>query len=380
MTKKIYKNGKIFTEDGFICGGFTVEGDRFGEVFQGNIIDGEDSADLHGAWVIPGLIDVHIHGAADADFSDGDPEGLRRMAAWLARKGVTSFTPASMTLPYDVLAKAYETARDLYDDPVPGSARLMGIHMEGPFFSEKKKGAQNGAYLRLPDYDAFKELFDGCGGLIKIADVAPELEGAEEFTRKASLITNVSVAHTDADYESACKVFDAGSRHLTHLFNAMPPFAHRSPGVIGAASERENVIAELICDGLHVHQSSVRAAFKLFPGRICLISDALRCMGMPDGEYELGGQKVFLKGGVARLEDNTIAGAASDLFTDMKNAISFGIPIEEAITAATLTPAREIRCDKEIGSIRCGKLADFIICDEKLNISEIYIGGDRISR
>ena len=188
----------------------------------------------------------------------------------------------------------------------------------------------------------------------------------------------VSVAHTDAGYEDACSVFDAGAKHLTHLFNAMPPLAHRSPGVIGAASERDFVTAELICDGLHVHPSAVRAAFKLFPGRICLISDALRCLGMPDGEYELGGQTVFLKGGVARLADQTIAGAASDLYRDLQNAVSFGIPEEEAILAATLTPAREIGREKEIGSIAGGKLADFIICDRALDRKEVYIGGNKV--
>lgn len=376
-TTRIYKNAELFTEKGFVKGGFTVEGNVFGEVFQGDGPAGS-SVDLGGARVIPGLVDVHIHGAMNSDFSDGDPEGLRRMAACLAGRGVTSFAPASMTLPYEVLSKAFAVAREFYDHPEEGCARLMGIHMEGPFFSEKKKGAQNGAYLKLPDYEAFQELYDGCGGLIRIVDVAPELEGAAAFTEKSSRIAMVSVAHTDAGYEDACSVFDAGAKHLTHLFNAMPPLAHRSPGVIGAASEREFVTAELICDGLHVHPSAVRAAFKLFPGRICLISDALRCLGMPDGEYELGGQTVFLQGGVARLADQTIAGAASDLYRDLQNAVSFGIPEEEAILAATLTPAREIGREKEIGSIAGGKLADFIICDRALDRKEVYIGGNKV--
>ena len=259
-----------------------------------------------------------------------------------------------------------------------GCARVAGIHMEGPFFSEKKKGAQNGAYLRLPDFEAFQRLWEGCGGLVRIVDVAPELDGAVKFVEGAKKLCTVSVAHTDADYDAARAVFAAGASHLTHLFNAMPPIHHRKPGVIGAASEREDVVAELICDGLHVHESAVRMAFRLFPGRICLISDSLRCCGMPDGEYELGGQRVFLSGGVARLADGTIAGAASDLYTDMRNAEAFGIPREEAIRAATIRPAREIGRESEIGSIEAGKLADFVVCDERLVKREVYIGGVKV--
>ena len=371
----LYTNAHVFTPDGFVHGGFTVEDGRFGEVFAGNRDGG---ADLRGAYVIPGLVDIHTHGAANADFSDGDPAGLRRMAAWLAKCGVTSFAPTSMTLPYEVLAAAFQSALALWEHRPAGCARVMGIHMEGPYFSEKKKGAQNGAYLRLPDPDGFRRLWEDCRGLVRIVDVAPELEGAAAFTAMARELCTVSVAHTDADYDAARAVFEAGASHLTHLFNAMPPIHHRSPGVIGAAAERDDVVAELICDGLHVHPSAVRMAFKLFPGRICLISDALRCCGMPDGEYELGGQRVFLSGGVARLADGTIAGAASDLYRDMQNAVSFGVDRDEAIRAATIRPAREIGRESEIGSIETGKLADFVLCGEDLALKAVYIGGEKL--
>lgn len=373
----LYKNALIFKSGrGFMPGSFRVEEGRFAEVMDGCPDDA--GIDLEGQKVIPGLIDLHSHGAMGADFSDGDYEGLKRMAAYLAGQGVTAFAPASMTLPYDVLARAFATAKQLRDEQPEGLSRLMGIQMEGPFFSEKKKGAQNADYLRLPDAEAFKAVNDGCGGLVKIADVAPELEGAEEFIREVSKISRVSVAHTDADYDAAKMAFAAGARHLTHLFNAMPSIHHRNPGVIGAAAEREDVVAELICDGLHVHPSAVRMAFRLFPGRVCLISDALRCVGMPDGEYELGGQPVFLKDNIARLADGTIAGSASNLYTCMLNAISFGIPEDTAITAATLTPARELGCDDRLGSIEVGKLADFVVCGEDLTRREVYIGGKRV--
>ena len=370
-----YTNALVFTPAGFVRGGFAVEDGRFAGVFSG---EAAGDVDLGGACVIPGLVDIHTHGAVGADFSDGDADGLRRMAAHLAKRGVTSFAPTSMTLPYDTLAAAFQTAAALNAERPAGCARVVGIHMEGPFFSEKKKGAQNGAYLRLPDFEAFRALYEGCGGLVRIVDIAPELPGAAAFTAQAGALCTVSVAHTDADYEQAKAVYEAGATHLTHLYNAMPGIHHRKPGVIGAASEREDVAAELICDGLHVHPSAVRMAFRLFPGRICLISDSLRCCGMPDGEYELGGQQVFLSGGVARLADGTIAGAASDLYADMRNAVSFGIPREEAIRAATIRPAREIGRADEIGSIEAGKYADFVVCDGALNARAVYIGGARV--
>ncbi len=371
-----YYNALLFLAGrGFVPGGFDVEDGRFAAVFT----DGrEGEVDLCGACVIPGLVDVHTHGAMGADFSDGEVEGLRRMAAHLASVGVTSFAPTSMTLPYETLEKAFASAAELAAKAEKGCARVMGIHMEGPFFSEKKKGAQNGAYLKKPDPAGFRRLYEGCGGLVRIVDLAPELEGAVSFAGEMKELCTVSVAHTDASYDEAAAVFDAGASHLTHTFNAMPGIHHRKPGPIGAASEREGVTAELICDGLHVHPSAVRMAFRLFPGRICLVSDSLRCCGMPDGEYELGGQQVFLSGGVARLADGTIAGAASDLYADMRNAVAFGIPREEAILAATLRPAREIGRESEIGSIEAGKLADFVVCGEDLSLRAVYIGGEKL--
>lgn len=372
----LYKNAYIFTEAGvFQHGSFRVEEGKFAEILS--TVPDEAGVDLNGAWVIPGLIDVHIHGSADADFSDGDYEGVKRMAAYLAQSGVTSFAPASMTLPYEVLGKAYEVAAKFHEDAPAGCSRLMGIQMEGPFFSEKKKGAQNPAYLRTPDIEAFRELFERSQGLVRIADVAAELPGAVEFTKEASKLCTVAIGHTDANYEEASAVFDAGATHLVHLYNTMPGLHHRTPGPIGAASERDHVIAELICDGEHIHPSSVRVAFKMFPGRICLVSDALRCCGMPDGEYVLGGQAVFLKDNLARLANGTIAGSATNLFECMKKAIAFGIPKEQAILSATANPAKQIG-RPEIGVIAPGKLADFVVCTENMEKIAVYMGGEKI--
>ena len=247
--------------------------------------------------------------------------------------------------------------------------------MEGPYLSNEKCGAQNTAWLRSPDIREFRKLQEAAEGMIKIADVAPELFGAAEFAKEVSQTCRVSAAHTDAAYAQAKAFYEAGARHLTHLYNGMSQIHHRHPGVIGAASERPDVMAELISDGYHSHPSAVRMAFRLFPERICLISDALRCCGMPDGPYEMGGQTAWLKDGVARLSSGTIAGAASNLYQDMRNAIAFGIPKVQAIQAATIGPARAIGRDDRIGSIEEGKYADFVICSEDLTLQRVVLRG-----
>lgn len=372
-----YENGWIFADGRFVRGGFSVENGRFAHVLED--VPGP-AEDLDGALVIPGLVDIHVHGCAGADFSDGDYAGLVRMARYLARRGVTSFAPASMTLPYDALDKAFHAAARLRREGLADGARLMGIQMEGPFLSREKRGSQNPAYLRLPDWDRFLRLYDAAEGLLRIVDVAPELPGAVEFTRRASEKCRVSVAHTAAGYDQAAAVFDAGATHLTHLFNAMSGIHHRHPGPIGAASERENVTAELICDGIHVHPSAVRMAFRLFPGRICLISDALRCCGMADGSYSLGGQEILLSGGVARLTGGAIAGSAADLYQCMRRAVSFGIPREQAVWAATALPARVIGRESETGAIADGRAADYVICGGELEPEAVYLGGKRLEQ
>ena len=374
----LYKNANLFLDgERFVYGDFLVENGRFAAI--GALGGGEHAIDLCGATVIPGLIDIHTHGNSGADFSDGDYAGLKRMGKYLLTKGVTAFAPTSMTLPYEQLGQAFATAKRLYEEAPPDSARLIGIHMEGPFLSAKKKGSQNAAYLKKPDYEAFRDLYDSCGGLIRIVGLAPELEGAVAFTERVSTLCTVSVAHTAAGYEQAAAIYRAGATHLTHLYNAMPPILHRQPGVIGAAAERETVYAELICDGLHVHPSAVRMAFQLFPGRICLISDALRCCGMPEGQYLLGGETVFLKDGAARLADGTLAGSAIDLYACMQKTVSFGIPKETTIRAATLNPAKQLGCSQELGSISVGKRADFIVCDADLTRRSVFFGGAQIA-
>ena len=373
-----YKNARLFTSDfQFHTGAFEVKGGVFGEVLPETVP--ADAVDLGGATVIPGLVEVHSHGNSGADFSDGDYEGLKKMAAFYARCGVTSFAPASMTLPYDVLAKAFDTAKRLRAEAPEGLSRLMGIQMEGPYFSYKKRGAQNPDYLKEPDFEGFKALYDGCGGLVRIVDVAPELPGAAAFAAKASKLCTVSIAHTDSDYDHAKSAIDAGVTHLTHPYNAMPPIHHRNPGVIPAAVENPGVQAEIICDGYHIHPASVRLAFTMFRNRMVLVSDSGRCAGQPEGtQFQLGGQDAWLRGGVAKLADGTIACSATDLWTCLRNVLSWNIPEAEAVRAATYNPAKAIGAADKIGSIERGKLADFVITNAYYTRKRVFIGGKEI--
>ena len=373
-----YTNARIFVAGEFRMGAFEVVDGKFGAILPENVP--ADAIDLGGATVIPGLIEVHSHGCAGADFSDGDYEGLKAMAKQYAAWGVTSFAPASMTLPYDVLAKAFATAKQLVEENIEGLSVLRGIQMEGPFFCYAKRGAQNADYLRDPDFEGFKALYDGCGGLVRIVDVAPELPGAAEFVEKASKLCTVSIAHTDSDYDHAKAAVDAGVTHLTHLYNAMPAIHHRNPGVIPAAVENPKVRAEIIADGYHIHPSSVRLAFTMFKDRMVLVSDSGRCAGKDEGyQFDLGGQMAEIRGGVAKLVGTeTIACSASNLWKCLCNAISWGIPEEEAVRAATYNPACALGVQDVVGSIETGKVADFLVCAEGYADKRVFLAGKEL--
>ena len=374
-----YKNARIFTSDfRFVTGAFEVKDGKFGAVLPEEVP--ADAIDLNGATVIPGLVEVHSHGNSGADFSDGDYEGLKAMAKYFAECGATSFAPASMTLPYDVLDKAFANAKQLHAEAPEGHSRLMGIQMEGPYFSYKKRGAQNADYLKEPDFDGFKKLYDECDGLIRIVDIAPELPGAAEFVAKASKLCTVSIAHTDCTYDQARAAVDAGITHMTHLYNAMPGINHRNPGAIPAGVENEAVQAEIICDGFHIHPAAVRLAFTMFKNRMILVSDSGRCAGQSEGyQFDLGGQMAEIRGGVAKLVGtDTIACSASNMWKCLQNTISWDVPEEEAVRAATYNPAKALNALDKIGSIEEGKYADFIITNSDYSKKRVFIGGKEL--
>lgn len=364
----IIKNGLVFEPDGtFSQHDLFVDDDH-------RIAETGDSADpvvydASGLYVIPGLVDVHIHGAVGHDFCDNSPEGLGAMSAYLKAHGITSFCPTSMTLPATDLKQIFASAGKVPADAAHAS--IVGIHMEGPYISPAKKGAQKEDYIVSPDIHAFRELNASCNGLIRLVTLAPELPGSLEFIRALHNEVAVSLGHSEADYDTASAAFAAGASHATHLFNAMPPLLHRDPGIIGAAFDDPKVMVEVICDGIHITPAVIRMIFQLFgDDRVILISDAMRATGMEDGVYELGGQQVFKNGNRATLADGTLAGSATNLFDCMRHAVSFGIPLASAIKAATMNPARSIG-NEYIGSLAPGKEADILLLDQNLSLVQV---------
>lgn len=357
---KRYINGKVYTknfkfedyvfsidDDGCFC-------DVQDKMYEKAVLDSSDVIDLKGKKIIPSLIDIHTHGAIGFDFSDfgeNKQEKFIEAKTYYNSRGIGYFLATSLT----VSKESYYNMMKYYDI-------VDGFYLEGPFISEKKKGAQDAKYISNVDFDFFKKLYDLSHRKIKVVTIAPEKEGAIPFIEKAKDLCTVSIAHTDCEYDTAKKAFSAGAKGVTHLFNAMNGIHHRDPGPIIAAIENENVSAELICDGYHVDESMIRFAFKNFGSdRIILISDSLRCLGMPNGQYSIAGQSCYLKDNVAKLSDGTIAGAATNLFEDMKNAIKYGINENDAIKASTYNPAKHIGILDKYGSIENGKKGLFTV-------------------
>ncbi len=364
------KNANIYREDGiFQKGDLAVEGEYILSSAGGEEINAD------GLYAIPGLIDIHLHGCVGYDFCDGTREAFDAMALFEAQQGVTAMTPASMTLPPEQLEEIFSNFAAY---PNENGAMMCGIYMEGPFFSAEKKGAQNPAYLRLPDRRLFETLQKVSGGKIKVSCIAPELRGALEYIQAVSQVSKVSLAHTAADYDTANRAFLCGASHVTHLFNAMPPFLHRSPGVVGAAFDNGATV-ELIADGIHLHPSVVRAAFRLFGKDLfVLVSDSMRAAGLPAGTYTLGGQYVTVTANHATLKNGTIAGSVTPLLDCMKKAVSFGIPLETALQAVTVNPAKVIGEYHRMGSLSEGKLANIVLLNSSLEVQRVYVKGRQI--
>ena len=341
----IIKNASVFQEDGtFKTQDIYIEGDKIAENGSGDVLDAD------GLIAIPGLTDIHFHGCMRNDFCDGTTEAIQALADYELSVGVTTICPATMTFSEEILSGIMKAAASFENKT---GAELVGINMEGPFISPAKKGAQNGIYIHNPDVGMFRRLQEISGGLIKLCDIAPEQEGSKE-------------------------AYDRGARHATHLYNAMPPFSHRAPGVVGAACDSDHVRVELICDGVHLHPATVRTTFKMFDDdRICLISDSMMATGLSDGDYSLGGQPVKVVGNLATLADGTIAGSATNLMDCMRTAVKkMGIPLGSAVKCAAVNTAKAIGIYDTYGSITPGKKANIVLLDQDLNMKHLIFKGE----
>lgn len=373
----IIKDANVFTQDNrFVRGDVIVRDGRFVHAAGEQPAD-EEVVDARNLMMIPGLVDIHFHGCKGADMCDGTKEALDVIMDYEASVGVTSVCPATMTIPRDELLAVMKNA-GAYS--YHGGAHLVGINMEGPFISPSKKGAQAAENIMHCDYEYFCQLQEAAGGLIKLVDIAPEEPGAMEFIDEVKGKVVVSLAHTASDYDTAREAIEHGASHATHLYNAMPPMNHRNPGVIGAVRDSSECHVELICDGVHIHPSVIRATYAMFGAeRIILISDSMRATGLEDGEYTLGGQPVKVRGNLATLHDGTIAGSATNLMDCLRFVVrEAGIPLETAVMCATANPAREIGIFDEVGSITAGKRADFILLNQNLEIVRVYIDGKEL--
>ena len=382
----IIKNAYVFTlEQGFVKQDIVIENGYF----SGRDcvpLEGEVVIDAKEDYLIPGLVDVHFHGCGGYDFSDGTKEALDAMGEYELQNGITAICPAAMTLSEDMLKGVCENAFEYASDNQTGTrgrqvSRLCGIHLEGPFIAKEKKGAQNPAYIREPDIAMFHRLQEAAHGLIRLITIAPETDHAMEFIGELHGQVHISLGHTASDYDTAYEAFGLGADHVTHCFNAMPGFTHRAPGVIGAAFDATHVMPELICDGVHVHPSAVRAAFSLFGAeRMILISDSMRATGMSDGAYTLGGLGVQVKGNRATLEDGTLAGSVTNLMDCMRTAVAMGIPLETAVRCATYNPAKSIGIEALYGRIAVGAYGDCVLLSRTdLSVQNVILGGELVT-
>ena len=418
----IIDNVKVYTEAGtFVSGGIVTQGDKIIEIYteaekenifkkmnikmqyfttkhstiqsatkddsiQNDSIQNDiaDVLDGKGAYAIPGLIDLHFHGCVGDDFCDGDKEAIRRIAEYETSVGVTAIAPATMTLPVKELENILKTAvayKKEYEKNKK-TADFVGINMEGPFISSVKKGAQDERNIIPCNEEIAQKFLDASDNLVKFIGIAPEeSDNTVSFIKNMKDKVNISLAHTNANYESAKAAFDAGANHAVHLFNAMPAFTHREPGVVGAVSDSEHVMAEIICDGVHIHPSMVRAVFKMMGAdRMIFISDSMRATGMPDGQYTLGGLDVKVRGNRATLvSDGALAGSVTNLADCMRTAVKkMGIPLETAIACATKNPAISLGIYDERGSISVGKKADIVLLNKNLTLKTVIKDGDTI--
>lgn len=373
---KCIMNGRVVLPDSVVTDVAVIFDEKIRAIVPASEVnlDEYEVIDAKGNLVAPGLVDIHIHGYLGEDASDGSTEGLKVMAAGIAKNGVTSWCPTTMTIAKNEIEAAFDTARKVKAETECYGAKILGINCEGPFINPSKKGAQPGEYILPPDGDFIITNAD----ILKLFTVAPEMEGALDAIKKVYEDGRVlvSMGHTGASFDEANAGIEAGVRHTTHLFNAMTALQHRNPGVVGAALSDEKVSCELIADTFHVNPGLYKLVAKAKGDKLCLITDCMRAGGMEDGDYTLGGQHVIKKGIECLLEDGTIAGSVLELnaaVRNLKNHTELSLP--EVFACASLNPAKAVGEADNIGSLEVGKCADIIICDDEINVISTIING-----
>ena len=379
-TGRLVLTGALIVTPSQVLGPATleIEGGLVRRIRAGKAARGED---LKGAIVAPGFIDLHIHGYGGHDTNSGESEELLALARLLPHYGVTAFVPTSVTASHEELLRVSRAVAEAVraQGDRPRGARILGLHLEGPYINPEKAGAQNSSHIRPPDWDEFLQYWDAAEGNIRAVTVAPELPGALEFIKKAvKLGITVSVGHTTATYDEARAAIAAGARRATHLFNAMPPIHHRAPGATVACLLAPEVVVELIADLIHVAGPMLELVWRAAgTERVALVTDAISAAGLPDGHYALGGLEIEVREGVARLENGALAGSTLSLDRAVRNMVSLGVPLPQALAMATVVPAAAVGA-RELGSLEPGRRADFLVLDRELNIQRVYIGGERV--
>ena len=381
---RVLAGARVVTPDGVLSPGWIrLAGDLIEAVGAGEARPGLAVIDLHGQWVLPGFVDMHVHGGGGASFTAGSADDARRAVEFHRGHGTTSVVASLVTAPLAELETRAAMLAGLAAEGV-----IAGLHLEGPFLSAARCGAQDPRHMIAPDVAVFERLRAAAAGHLKVITIAPELPGATEVIKAAARAgLTVAVGHTDATAAMASAAVDAGATHATHLFNGMRPLHHREPGAVGALLDRDEVTCEVIADGVHLHDTIVRlVARAIGPGRLVLITDAMAAAGMPDGSYRLGSMRVDVAGGVARLAGDTqrapnagrpgaIAGSTATMATVFRRAVAAGLPVTDAATATSTTPAHVLGLDDRVGALRPGRYADLVVLDEELRLRAVMRRG-----
>ncbi len=383
MTKRAIANVRMILPNGIELGTMLIDSSRIVDVRTGPAAiapDDYDIVDGGGRYCAPGLIDIHVHGGGGFDLMTDDIEQVRGYARWVATRGVTSFLISTSGRDHAQIVQRLKAIAPAIGVE-PGAARVLGFHLEGPYINPIRKGAFPPPWLRAPSADEYRELFEASGGTVRQMTLAPELPGADDLIRAVVASGAVAaIGHTDATYEQAMRAIDLGATHVTHCFNAMRPFGHRDPGVLGAVMTSDALTAELIGDGAHVDYAAARVLVRAKgTDHVVLITDGMPMAGTADGDGEWEGQAIRVEGGKAvRVADNTIIGGVITLDQTVRNAVEhLDVPLRDAIAMASTNAARALKLD-DYGALAAGRVADFVLLDDALEVAETWVAGERV--